>query len=104
MISVKDRDVMQKREAFLQTIQAHKETSNAHQNAVFNSTAQRFASPKAGTEGRISKTTQPRDNFKPADSVMSASDGRSTGLQARSNFGLTFQKGASGQVHQAASL
>lgn len=87
---------MQKREAFLQTIQAHKEQSNTHQNAVFNSTAERFVSPKNGNESRISR--QPREHFKQANSAMSSSDGRSTGLQARSNFGLTFQKGSSQQI------
>jgi|TARA_B110000305_G_C19303976_1_gene570569 hypothetical protein len=46
MISVKDKDIMMKRGAFLQTIQNHKKQANAHQNAVFSSTQQRF---KAGS-------------------------------------------------------
>ena len=42
MISVKDEDVMNKRIAFLNTIQSHKDKASQHQNAVFSSTQDRF--------------------------------------------------------------
>lgn len=50
MISVKDREIMNKREAFLQTIQTHKEMANTHQNAVFTSAQKRFAPSKKQRE------------------------------------------------------
>ena len=48
MISVKDQEVMQKRDAFLYTINQHKKLAQTHQNAVFSSTKGRF---DAGAEG-----------------------------------------------------
>jgi len=45
MISVKDKEVVGKRQAFLETIQMHKKQWNTHQNACFASAIPRGAKP-----------------------------------------------------------
>lgn len=59
MISVKDRDVMRKREAFLETINAHKKSVHENnKNAVFNSDIKRFAEPKDKAYARNTNINQ----------------------------------------------
>lgn len=43
MISVKDREITLKRQAFRETINMHKKYANTHSNAVFTSATDRFA-------------------------------------------------------------
>ena len=45
MISVKDRDVMEKRLAFQKTIELHKKVQEMQPNAIFRSQIQRDCSP-----------------------------------------------------------
>lgn len=42
MISVKDREISLKRQAFRETINLHKKYANTHANAIFSSTTDRF--------------------------------------------------------------
>lgn len=55
MISVKDQEVMQKRDAFLYTINQHKKLAQTHQNAVFSSTKGRFDLSQPIPEGFASE-------------------------------------------------
>lgn len=42
MISVKDKDISIKRQAFRETINMHKRFASTHKNAIFSSTTDRF--------------------------------------------------------------
>lgn len=101
MISVKDQEVMQKREAFLFTINQHKKLAQTHQNAVFSSTKTRF-DPNA-LPGLDGGEMPPHPQSSPAASPYPHSvDLNKTGRGAfdtsdrnltQSTFGLSFQKG-----------
>lgn len=50
MISVKDRDVMEKRLAFQKTIELHKKIQELQPNAIFKSVVERSCSPIKGDD------------------------------------------------------
>ena len=98
MISVKDQEVMQKREAFLYTINQHKQMANSHQNAVFSSAKTRFDATRkeepqvmeapAGNQASAGyQTIQPSEAFnKTGRAAFDSSDRNIT----QSTFGLSF--------------
>ena len=51
MISVKDKEVMEKRMAFQKTIELHKKMQELQPNAIFKSSIERDCSPKKGPHG-----------------------------------------------------
>lgn len=58
MISVKDREITNKREAFRDTIQMHKKFANSHVSSNFASTSDRFPKQKHGRSNTIDITTR----------------------------------------------
>ena len=97
MISVKDQEVMQKREAFLYTINQHKQMANSHQNAVFSSAKTRFDPTRkdepavmeapAATQASGYQTIQPSEGLnKTGRGAFDSSDRNIT----QSTFGLSF--------------
>ena len=88
MISVKDRDVMKKRQAFLKTIQYHKDQANSHQNAVFASTKDRFGSTKKEREDVERASNQVRQAYD-TQTIQNSTTGLSS-QKLKTNFGLSF--------------
>ena len=96
MISVKDQEVMQKRDAFLFTINQHKKLAQTHQNAVFSSTKTRFESPPpfdAFTEGMPPTATGTYASVPAGDALNKTGRGNfdvSDRNMTQSTFGLSF--------------
>lgn len=98
MISVKDKEVVSKRQAFLETIQMHKKQWNTHQNACFSSGNPRLPKPTPaerermqlessyGLEEHAGNKTAPLNKF---------TSGSFDKASTQSTFGLTFQGGHS---------
>ena len=96
MISVKDQEVMQKRDAFLYTINQHKKLAQTHQNAVFSSTKGRF-DPRNASEAYIGDGMPPSVSaaYQPASQDLLNRTGRAKFDQSdpnmtQSTFGLSF--------------
>jgi hypothetical protein len=98
MISVKDQEVMQKREAFLYTINQHKHMANSHQNAVFSSAKTRF-DPTRKDEPQVMEAPAATQASGGYQTIQPSQDLNKTGRGAfdssernitQSTFGLSF--------------
>jgi len=93
MISVKDQEVMQKRDAFLYTINQHKKLAQTHQHAVFSSTQGRFEAGDAYATASMAQS--PGAAYQPAPQDLLNRTGRAKfdtteANMTQSTFGLSF--------------
>ena len=92
MISVKDKEMMEKRFAFQKTIELHRKLQDMKPNANFQSRVKRSCSPIAEEHSWVAEKDgchdSRKDSFYNTMGTMAATDKKSNSIPARSSFGL----------------